>query len=153
MNEDDKFLDEYLMGRTFISRLYNKLKTEKFPEDLSEKVLSESRKAVQSKPALVKKKHNIFSYTPLALAASVLLAIGVFTFLPQETDYVDPTDDGPTFTFRGTEDGYSSPEEWVDAINILVNEGDLEGARKLYEKFKVEYPNESLQLQEIFNDN
>ena len=138
MNEDDKIVDEYLQGGTFISRLYNKLKTEKFPEDLAEKVLSESRKAVQSKPTLVTRNKWVFSYAPLALAATVVLAVGVFTFIPKDPDSLDPTDKGPTFTFRGGDDEqlnseYSSPEEGIDAIEALIDKGDMEGARKLYE--------------------
>ena len=47
---------------------------------------------------------------------------------------------------------FKTPSEWIEAINALIDEGEYERAKELYERFKTQYPSESEQLGETIND-
>ena len=142
-NGDDKLVEEYLKGDSEITRLYAESDAEECPPDLREKILAQSRKEVGSKPRLISSPFVTRGLVPLAIAATVLVGVGIVNFLPQNE--LGPVEDPkvPSLSFRGgasidqtTE--YSTPKEWLAYIRELKEEGDLEQAEKELARFMLE---------------
>ena len=132
--EKDEIVERYLAGDSEASKLYAETKEKGCSPQLRDKILAESRKAVDSKPRLLSRPFITHGLVPFAIAATVLMGIGVSIFLPQNSHELSLTEspENRDFIFRAgpkpTNDT-SSPEDWLNRIRQLRDEGKLKQAK------------------------
>ena len=139
-NGDDKLVEEYLKGDSEFSKLYVESDTEECPPDLREKILAQSRKEVESRPRLLNHSFVTKGVVPLAIAATVLVGVGLISLLPRTDSVSEYNRQEPSLIFRGGTESKSlvheeSPAKWVAYIESLQGKGEHEEARAQLKKF------------------
>ncbi|MDH3691838.1 MAG: hypothetical protein OEU36_20545, partial [Gammaproteobacteria bacterium] len=77
--DEDRLVDELLDGQSPLAKVYEESREDNCPPDLEAKILAESHKAVRSRPALLQSYSFTRGFVPLALAATVLIGVGIVT--------------------------------------------------------------------------
>jgi hypothetical protein len=80
----DQLIEDYLRGKSSLSRAYRKAAQEEPPHALNEGVLAAARRAVRTRPRTARSPFVWFWAVPLSAAAVIVLSLGLAMFMTQE---------------------------------------------------------------------
>ena len=138
----DTEFEEYLAGQTSLSETYKQTPESGPSEAIDDAILSAARESVIKKHSGASGKGYNW-YVPMALAASIFVAIGVIRIYSSDPgtnseQIVENTNNAaqPDITAAGK----SSPERMLDHISKLVDQSKTEVATEQYQAFKELFP-------------
>ncbi len=139
----DTEFEDYLAGKTSLSKAYQQTPETGPSEAIDNAILSAAREAVSKKHSGASGKGYNW-YVPMALAASVFVALGVIRIYSSDPA-LDPEQIADNINNMGQPDitaaGKSSPERILDRISKLVDQSKTEEAKEQYLAFVELFPN------------
>jgi len=99
--EEEQALEEYLQGKSEVSRRYRSEATQQPAKHLDEAILAASRKAVATKPRAVPRPFASNWYVPVSLAAVLVLCIGLVFNIYQDSGHELLTTPSPPSSIGG----------------------------------------------------
>ena len=146
-NQNDKQMNDYLAGKSAISRLYQQIETDEPSPGTDAKILSAAKDSHDNiaKIAIPKKQNWPI---PAAIAALLILGVSVFwwqyTRIPEPVENIQsaapPHETVPLQQLEGSLQEYATAEEWLDAILKLHQAGNRDLAGTEFRKFRQTYP-------------
>jgi len=85
--EEEQVLEEYLQGKSEVSRRYRTEATQQPAKHLDETILAASRKAVATKPRAITSPFASNWYVPISLAAVLVLCVGLVFNIYQDSGH------------------------------------------------------------------
>jgi hypothetical protein len=139
-------LEEYLSGKSPLSKLYQQCNVGEPGKDIDEHILNTAKQGVESHSSA--SSHRGYRwYLPTALAASLILAAIIVQIVPTDKT----TETGQISESSSQNDsrqhsaaGRATPEILLENINNLLAEGKEDEAEKEYKIFTELFPNHQI---------
>ena len=150
---NDKEFETYLEGKSPLSDLYHQSETTGPSKDIDNSILNAAKQETQ-RHTVSSSKRGYFRYLPMALAASLIVAIVVLRIVPFDTppatDHLAGTgEQSPPGEHVGS--SKATPEILLEKINLLVAKGEKKQAQQEYELFIELFPHHEIDFKRYPN--
>ena len=145
--------EDYLAGKSNLSALYKQSDSGEPGKVIDDAILSAARQEVQ-KHSSASSQRGFRWYVPMALAASLILAVFIIRVMPvnqtTESEQIADTNKQDEIEQRSAA-GRATPELMLQKINNLLAEGKNKEAEEEYEIFTDLFPNHEINYQKYPN--
>jgi len=156
--QNDSDFEDYLAGKSPLSEIYQRSPSAGPSQAIDQTILAAARAETQHTPSRTATVGNKFNwYVPMAMAASLIVAVGVVRFYFIDVDdntsgeiainTADPMDKSIGISAAGR----SSPERILDSISELLAHSQTDKAKEQYDAFTILFPKYKIDYQRYPN--